>query len=101
MALRDLDYPAAYRIAHAAGWDAGDRRMAAEGRDAWNAEDWDHAAAIFHRVILALLKAAPERDAIRSMNNPPPREAPLRQRKRLRVFQRNRATRSRGAGAGG
>lgn len=101
MALRDLDYPAAYRIAHAAGWDAGDRRMAAAGRDTWNAEDWSHAAAIFHRVILTLLEQGPERDAIRTMYDPPPREAPSRRRKRLRVFQRSRAARIPGAGAGG
>jgi hypothetical protein len=54
MTLRIDTFHDAYRIAHAAGWDAGNRRMAGEQRAAWDAEDWNHAVATFHRVLAAL-----------------------------------------------
>jgi hypothetical protein len=40
-----------HRIAHAAGTDAGNRSMRAAGRAAWDAEDWDIAAATMARVL--------------------------------------------------
>jgi len=44
----------ALRLASAASWDEANRRMAREQRAAWNEDDWDHAAATFHRVLHAL-----------------------------------------------
>ena len=53
----------AYRVAHAAGWDAGNRRMAAAGRAEWDSDDFAHAAATFQSVIRALGFDAPESQA--------------------------------------
>ena len=38
-------------IAHAAGWDAGNRAMRAAGRTAWNEDDWDAACEVFNRLM--------------------------------------------------
>ena len=37
-------------IAHAAGWDAGDRNMRKHGRVKWNDDDWNVAAETYSRV---------------------------------------------------
>ena len=36
--------PITYKIAHAAGWDAGNQSMHKAGRKAWNREDYNVAA---------------------------------------------------------
>jgi len=59
-------------IAHAAGWDAGNRVMRAAGRTAWNEDDWDAACEVFNRLMrivdaeasLAAAQAAAEAPAI-------------------------------------
>ena len=38
-------------IAHAAGWDAGNRAMRAAGRTAWNEDDWNAACAVCDRLM--------------------------------------------------
>jgi hypothetical protein len=45
---------AVYRIAMAAGRDAGNRSMRAAGRTAWNETDWNIAADTARRVLAAL-----------------------------------------------
>lgn len=45
------------KIARLAGEDAGNRRMRSESRDVWNAEDWNHAAAVMGQT-MAKLKAS-------------------------------------------
>jgi hypothetical protein len=40
-----------YRIAHAAGTDAGNRNMRAAGRTAWSAEDYEVAADTMTRLL--------------------------------------------------
>lgn len=40
-----------YKIAMAAGQDAGNRSAAAAGRKAWSADDWDAAAGVFQQVV--------------------------------------------------
>lgn len=39
-----------YKLAHAIGWDAGNRNMRKNLRTDWNEEDWNVAAAEFERV---------------------------------------------------
>lgn len=39
-----------YKLAHAIGWDAGNRNMRKNGRTDWNEDDWSVAAAEFERV---------------------------------------------------
>jgi hypothetical protein len=40
-----------YQLAHAAGWDAGNRSMRAAGRSKWNHEDHAAASAEFSRIM--------------------------------------------------
>jgi hypothetical protein len=40
-----------YQIAHAAGWDAGNRSMRAAGRTKWNEDDWNAAAEVMYRLL--------------------------------------------------
>lgn len=40
-----------YRLAHAAGWDAGNRHASAAGRTAWTSEDYDVAAREMDRLL--------------------------------------------------
>jgi hypothetical protein len=47
----------ARRIAHAAGWDAGNRSMREHGRTSWNEDDWAVACET-HGRLLAELEAA-------------------------------------------
>lgn len=63
MSVRANSFAEAYRIAHAAGWDAGNRRMSEHGRTAWNADDWDHAVTVFARLIATPSFAAPRSDS--------------------------------------
>jgi hypothetical protein len=42
--------PGTYDIAHAAGWDAGNKSAGKAGRKVWNDEDHAAALAEFHRV---------------------------------------------------
>ena len=49
-----------YAYAHSAAWDAGTRSMRAAGRDRWNDDDWDAAAAAFE----ALRAAAVDCDGL-------------------------------------
>ena len=42
---------ATYRLAIAAGRDAANRQMLAEGRTQWNAADWNLAAEVFARLM--------------------------------------------------
>ncbi len=61
-------------IAHAAGWDAGNRAMGAAGRRAWNEDDWNAACDTFDRLMRivdadaapAASRAAPKRRALRA-----------------------------------
>jgi hypothetical protein len=61
-------------IAHAAGWDAGNRAMRAAGRRAWNEDDWNAACDTFDRLMRivdaeaapAEPAAAPKRRALRA-----------------------------------
>lgn len=39
------------RIAHAAGWDAGNRSMRGSGRTAWSEDDWDAACDVYDRLM--------------------------------------------------
>jgi|GEM_PF-2995952 len=39
------------RIAHAAGWDAGNRSMQDGGRTAWNEDDWNAACEVYDRLM--------------------------------------------------
>ena len=39
-----------YKLIHAAGWDAGNRSMQANGRTSWNEDDWNAACAEFARL---------------------------------------------------
>jgi len=41
---------ATYKIAMAAGQDAGNRSMRAAGRTSWNEDDYAAAAAVFHAI---------------------------------------------------
>ncbi len=68
MALRLDSYRDAYRLAHAAGWDAGERRMVRAGRTAWDRGDFAAAAAAFRQVMMALGHPEPE------LRRPAPRE---------------------------
>jgi hypothetical protein len=43
--------PATYKLAMAAGQDAANRQMKAEGRKSWNRRDWDLAASIVHKLM--------------------------------------------------
>jgi hypothetical protein len=43
-----------YKVAHAAGWDAGNRSCKAAGRSEWSMEDRDAAAETMDRVMRAL-----------------------------------------------
>lgn len=43
-----------YKIAHAAGWDAGNRNAKKHGRKRWSKADWNVAAKTFNKVFLAL-----------------------------------------------
>jgi hypothetical protein len=54
MRVRIETFREAYRVAHAAGWDAADRRARRAGRSAWNDDDRSHAVAEFRRVIRQL-----------------------------------------------
>ena len=40
-----------YKLAHAAGWDAGNRSMRAAGRTTWNQADWATACAALARLM--------------------------------------------------
>jgi hypothetical protein len=40
-----------YEIAHAAGWDVGNRNMRENGRTVWNQEDYDVCWAEFNRLM--------------------------------------------------
>ena len=60
-------------IAHAAGWDAGNRAMGAAGRRAWNEDDWNAACDTFDRLMRIVdaaaapaTAAAPKRRALRA-----------------------------------
>ncbi len=75
MTLRVRSDQDAYRIAHAAGGDAADRRMRRAGRAAWDAEDRNHAAATCLRVMATLLPDAP--DAAARPRRRVPRQAGL------------------------
>lgn len=39
-----------YGLAHAAGWDAGNRSMREAGRSTWNEDDWNAAAEAFEKI---------------------------------------------------
>lgn len=54
------------RIASAAGRDAGNRAMRKGGREAWNADDWNAAAAVAARVLGNRAPARTERVRIAS-----------------------------------
>jgi len=43
-----------YRLAHAAGWDAGNRSMREAGRTTWNDDDWNAAAEVTNRLLDAM-----------------------------------------------
>lgn len=51
MNARAMTPDARYRIAHAAGWDAGNRSAKAAGRAVWAAEDYDAAVAQMCRLM--------------------------------------------------
>ncbi len=38
-------------LAHAAGWDAGNRSMREAGRTEWNEDDWNEAARIYTKIL--------------------------------------------------
>jgi len=44
--------PITYKIAHAAGWDEGNRAARKAGRKAWNREDRNVAAETMHRLFI-------------------------------------------------
>jgi len=46
----------AYRIAHAAGWDAGNRSMVKAGRTAWSDEDYAASVGAFEKVMRGMGK---------------------------------------------
>ena len=39
------------KIAHAAGWDAGNRSAKQHGRTAWNEDDWNAACEVVDRLL--------------------------------------------------
>lgn len=45
-------------INHRAAWDAGTRRAKRQGRERWNAGDWDEAARVFDELEQVRLAAA-------------------------------------------
>ena len=46
-----MDKASQYRIAHAAGWDAGNRHMTEAGRKTWNRSDRNEAARAMNRIL--------------------------------------------------
>jgi hypothetical protein len=49
------------RIAHAAGWDAGNRNMRTAGRTVWSEEDWNAAAEVTAKVLGVVLPVGEDR----------------------------------------
>lgn len=47
-------------VAHAAGWDAGNRSMRAAGRTRWSEDDWNTAARETNRLMALLFEEIPQ-----------------------------------------
>jgi hypothetical protein len=45
--------PITYKIAHASGWDAGNRSMRKAGRSEWNEDDYNESIRVMNRLLEA------------------------------------------------